>query len=841
MAVVVNNHSTDSRAEMPFQKKKSPTFHSGEPILFPFHHFSNERFFMQKLLVVTSILALLTSVPTVQAQGLHPLGEPNVELAKLWWPEQRSVWTPISWKDHYFKFNVLYNGILICQPAPELRHGAAPWRGHDFMLTFRASADGLPSPFPEMPLATWKIDSGEGIQGWTVGHETPVLWTEYRSQAGIVLKSEMFAHITSSEDVVTALEPHYAWIRLSVAHVDRNLRPESFLMSVQLTRYHIGMTDYGYLVGMNVNPGLAPYPKRLTSEAYSDAGLTGYRIVEPDNKIRMVVLPAEEGRVSFDEMSAGIYNLKVTFKGVVGDHVDLLVPMLPQPREKIDQELTLSYEGALTKSDRYWSRKPETAATFHVPEKFVNEAIEKQIKFASATAEMNFETKEYTYTTAALGYDALWATPTSMVSHMFIDQMGYFDMTKRYSEMFYKNQGTVKAPGNAYQLHPGYFSTPKRFTSVDWLTDHGAVMQQLATHALLTGDKEFINHWTEPLEKACDFIMEYAEATDHGGIEGLLPAAVATDESIPVQAIWNFAWNYKGMLTTVRLFEKIGHPKAAEYKAFLQRFKETFVREYRKAAEVGARWTDSQGRERYMPPMNLSTTSKKYGTHVFYLDCGPMVLVWAELMEPDDPLMVDSVDFFREGPNWKLSTSIRSNGISHNAVDSPLLIYEMSTCEPCYSWNVFHTWKLGDRQKFLEGMYSIMVGAHSQNTYISCEHRHAVQGGVLAFPLTFYIAKLSVIDDQISYGDLHLLRLCPHAWITSEEETRFEKMPTEFGPVNLKFRRSADGKTLDVSFSANWREKPKKIILHVPQMPGLENIVVNGKMYSGVKEINLAL
>ena len=138
-------------------------------------------------------------------------------------------------------------------------------------------------------------------------------------------------------------------------------------------------------------------------------------------------------------------------------------------------------------------------------------------------------------------------------------------------------------------------------------------------------------------------------------------------------------------------------------------------------------------------------------------------------------------------------------------------------------------------------MYSVMVGGISQNTYISSEMRNFVSGNIFSFPLAFYLAKLSVIDDQISYGDLHLMRLCPHAWISSEEETRFEKMPTEFGPVHLKFRRSDDGKTLDVSFHADWREKPNQVVLHAPQMPGLEKIVVNGKSYSGEKEITLDL
>ena len=769
----------------------------------------------------------------------QPPSEPNVELAKLWWPEQFNVWTPVGWKDHTFKFTVLYNGMIICEPAPVLNLRAEPWKGNNFLLTFNASNEGLPKPFPKPPLSIWAMDGGQGIQGWTKGHETPVLWTEYRTSAGIVLKSEVFAHITSNEDVITSIEPIYAWVRLSVTYVDPLRHPETYPVSVQLSKSPLWLGDYcGKNVGIYVDTDKLPYPNKLLAEPYTDKERKGYRITEPDNKVRMIVSPTEDNRISFDEISEGIYNLKVTLKAVVGDHVDLLVPMLPQPPEEIERELAAGYDKALAMSDRYWNDESETAATVHVPEPFFNEALAQNIKFASVIAEKDHVSHDYSYLSGVWGYDVLWETPTSMVSHMFLDQMGYFEMTKKYSEIFYKNQGTVKPPGDAYQPHPGYFNVPKRFTSIDWLTDHGAAMLQLGTHGLLTGDKNFIDYWTEPLEKACDFIIKHSAATGHGGVEGLLPPAVATDEKIQTQAVWNVAWTYKGMVTTVRMFEKNGHPKTAEYKAFLKQYKETFLREYRKVVEEGPRWTDTQGRKRYLPSTLMSNTpaSDMAGeTGPLYLDTGPMVLVWAELMEADDPVMIDIVDFFREGPNWKLW----SGNLHHAACDRPLLIHEMSTCEPCYSWNIFHAWKLGDRQKFLEGMYSVMVGAISQNTYISCEHRHAIQGTLFAFPLAFYLAKLSVIDDQLSHGDLHLLRLCPHAWITSQEDTRFENMPTEFGHVSIIFRRSGDGKTLNVSFKANWRNKPNKTVLHVPQMSGLETIVVNGKSYSGKKELNL--
>lgn len=792
---------------------------------------------MKKLIIYLYLIVIPFPVSSLVAQEICTTYEPNVELAKLWWPEQRNVWTPIGWKDHYFRFNVLYNGMLIVEPAPGFtpRLHSRRWVDQDFLLTFRASTDGQPKPLPADRLSLWKIDGGHGIQGWTKGHETPVLWTEYRSQEGVVLKSEVFAHITSNDDIVTALEPLYAWVRLSVCHVDRLRYPETISMSVQLTKCHVDHGEhYEYAVAVDAMARSAVYPRKLTSEPYVENGLTGYRILEPDDKVRMVVLPTESGRVKFEEMSEGIYNLQIIFKAEEGNYVDMLVPMLPEPRDIIEKEEQLTYDGALTMSDWYWGKKPETAAEFHVPEQFINEALKQSLKFAPIIAEMDYKTREYSYHSGSWGYDLLWTTPTSMVSHMFIDQMGYFDMTKKYSDVFYKNQGTVKPPGDAYQMHAGYFSTHKLLTSIDWLTDHGAVMHQLATHALLSGDKEFIERWTPPLVKACEFLMEASAITGHGGVEGLLPPAVASDEIIPMQAVWNIAWNYKGLLTTIRLLKKTDHPRVGEFIRFAADFKEIFLREYRKVVEDGPKWVDSQGLERYKPSTVMSNIQPPYHIYndAFYLDTGPMVLVWAELMEPDDPIMVDIIDFFREGPNHRLWETM------YHAIDRAILIHEMSSCEPCYSWNVFYSWKLADRQRFLEGMYSIMVGAISQNTYISCEHRDGIQGNLFSFPLAFYLAKLSVIDDQISEGDLHLLRLCPLAWISSEEDTYFENMPTEFGPVNLRFRLSKDRKSLNITFSAKWRESPSNLIIHVPHLPGLERVIINGESYSDLEEIN---
>lgn len=221
-----------------------------------------------------------------------------------------------------------------------------------------------------------------------------------------------------------------------------------------------------------------------------------------------------------------------------------------------------------------------------------------------------------------------------------------------------------------------------------------------------------------------------------------------------------------------------------------------------------------------MIPFALAKEQEWQFRYLFYLDTGPMHLVFAGLMDADDPLMKDAVAWYREGPPTKL---YRPYGdLSH----VPSLRHEMSSWECCYSWNVYHNWQLGDRQRFLEGMYSQWAGAMSQQTYTVCESRGGITSNIFWIP-AMTLARLAVIDDQIKENEVHLLRLMPLAWLRTDKESKFENMPTEFGPVDLTAKIS--GKELQVKFANRFRARPSKVILHIPPVPGLKTVTLNGK------------
>ena len=234
-------------------------------------------------------------------------------------------------------------------------------------------------------------------------------------------------------------------------------------------------------------------------------------------------------------------------------------------------------------------------------------------------------------------------------------------------------------------------------------------------------------------------------------------------------------------------------------------------------------WTDRKGTRHPLVPLSLSAGGDIL--HAFYLDTGPMFLVWAGLMEASDPLMRSSVAFFREGPNTAVFDP------QGNCWQRPVLVHEISSCEPCYSWNVYHSWQLADRYRFLEGMYSLLAGALSRQTYISCETRHGIYGNIFAAPLLVDLVRLSVIDDMIIEDELHLLRLVPPAWLRTERQTRFENMPTEFGTVSIAFKLTGQGDRLEVAYVPKFRYQPQKVVLHVPPVPGLTGVILNGRPF----------
>lgn len=770
------------------------------------------------------------AVPTKAARR-----EINAALANEWWPPLRQVWTPIGWKDHLFRFNCFYNGLIAAEPSwiLAIKNNVRPYEGLGTQLEFIPPDDyGQFYPPPRTPFFMHQRDLGLGEQGW---HDsaTPQLWTNWRLKQGLVVRQSVFAHVPGGVGVESATEPLYAWIRLSVEHVDERSAPQSIPFVIRIAKRHTtpgGVFNLRDGVVVHVDPAQAPLRGPLQAEPNwsPDGRPVPTRILAGDGNVRLATGPLPVGTVSFAETATKrVYDLTVTLPGKKGASVDLLMPMLTQPRADFDAELALGYDGALAESDAYWNETTERGARIEIPEPHMRQLLYRNQKFAEVIAEKSPDTGHYSFLSGSYAYDVLWATPSSMSHHMMLDLFGLHKTSLKYLELFRHNQGTVKPPGQAYEKHPGYFSTPAPLRSIDWTTDHGAIMTSIATHALMSGssrpgaNKAFVENWTEPMIKACEFIKDALKIENHDGVKGLMPPGVASDEGLETQAVWSQAWNYKGLALAVKMLRQIGHPRTEEFDEVREKFREAIVHAYRELMARAPKWTHPDGRKLPVPAADFTPRPPHTYQDAFLLDTGPMILVWAEVFPADDELMRSAVEFFRVGPNQQLF------GVQSNSVSRAVLQHEISTCEPCYSWNIQHSWQLGDREKFLEGMYSMAIGGCSPQTFISSEHRHGIYSMMVTAAHATWCFRQSVVDDQLVEGELHLLRLMPTAWLESGFETVFENMPTVFGPITIKLTMP-DERTLQVEQSAKWRDLPKRVVLHIPPVAGIEQLTING-------------
>jgi len=719
-----------------------------------------------------------------------------------------------------FRYNVLFNGMI--SAVPDLNPRTKAWRGLGCQLGV------VPLNRVDFPgHVTDPQDNGSVIQGW-YDTPAPVLWSEWAAD-GITFREEVFGHVPGGRAVETGVEPLFAWIRLRIHDTMPGLPlPETYGFSLNLRAPYIATGAMSIRYNLAVLRDQARYPRELTTDPAEYDPEAGLRLVEPDGKIRLGIAPGHDGEVVVLPGKPGErdFLIHILMKVKKGNHVDVLLPMIPADREVFDRELAAGHDRALEEANEFWARVPETTARFETTEEQINRTIRNNTRMGEIIAEKDPETGEYAQLTGSWAYADIWATPASMQSVMVYDSMGRHETAEKYLEMYVKAQGTVLPQGDFFEPHPGSLGPPKRVAATVWTSDHGALLWALSEHALLSGDEEWIERMTDPIVKACEFVRYMRNIGGHKGIVGLIPPGVATDMPTKIQSVWADSWNYKGLSTAVRFLKRIGHPRADEFAKEAEDYRKVFVKALREAAAGMPTWTDREGREHHLVPMAVFGAQDFEYRNAFYLDTGPLVAVFAGMVDADDPMMTSTIDWFRNGP---------PTGVYRYDSDCwqvPSLHREMSSCEPCFSWNVFHSHQLGDREHYLEGMYSLFAGAISRQTQTACETRGGVTG-VIGAHLPTWLARLSVIDDQLVEEELHLLRLVPTAWLQTGRESVFERMPTEFGPVMLRAGLDGKGKTLRIVFEPAFRVRPERVVLHVPPVPGLERVLVNGKPIHG--------
>ena len=147
------------------------------------------------------------------------------------------------------------------------------------------------------------------------------------------------------------------------------------------------------------------------------------------------------------------------------------------------------------------------------------------------------------------------------------------------------------------------------------------------------------------------------------------------------------------MASVTQVLLSIHHQDADRWVRERDDYRDVFQAAFQKHLAQTVKWQDRSGKLEPFIPWSFEQISPQE-IHIFYLDCGPMFLGVAGLIDAKDPSMTLAMKWLTEGPNagsadpdWTEFTN------------TPTLRYEMSSVEPCYSWNIYLRFLRNERRQ----------------------------------------------------------------------------------------------------------------------------------------------
>jgi len=784
-----------------------------------------------------------------------PTPEWNAASAAAYWPDQRGHWAPVSWKDHLFDFNVFYNGTVAADPVNiGLNHNVTPEQGifaselrvvpaHSDPHRGDGGADPLGRPAGcDAMLALLQAPDGRQVASWAPGATPRYRLDHALLGAPIVLRQEQFAHLPGGRSVRRGDEPLFLWMRLEV--VDR-IAEICELEHLYVTLTLLGpssLTGMGAFNNINFNfgYGIPAYPLPLVFEGDTDLRRPAFIRQAPPPYAHTgpfrhglrnrLALPGRQKNATarfvrsafFAAQNKFLAHLILKIPARIGARVDLVYPFLPVPDAVLEPELALGYDGALAEAESFWKRELATPTRIQVSEPLLQGWIDQLPRLSAMIAQKHPANGTYGLPSGSHHYEAIWPTPMALQAYA-LDSLGYGAEVDKYLEPFRLNQGRNKPPSPHLDLHPGYIGAPKELTGIDWITDHAAILWAAVNHARFSADPDFIRRWTPAIERAGQFTLDARRVRVRGCFPGILPPAVTNDCGWCLQTIWNNAWHHKALRAAGHFLVQAGRPAGRLFLREADAYRTAFQQAYRRVVAQSATWRAANGDRIPFTPPTLQKARGREAGHAFSLDCGALVLVFGELFPADDPLLDAALRWFREGPQWRIFRRFSSEW------QSPVLDHELSSCEPCYSWNIFISLARGDRAAFTQGFYSLFAAGACRQNFVACETRDGVSGNCFTHGTALLLWRKTLVDEEGS--DLHLLRMAPLAYFDAPG-LEIRQLPTAFGPISLAAHWDPAAGRFRCRLIPPPRPGWKHLRLHLPPLPGLRDVTLNGQRHS---------
>jgi hypothetical protein len=521
----------------------------------------------------------------------------------------------------------------------------------------------------------------------------------------------------------------------------------------------------------------------------------------------------------------------------------------------------LDYESQKNRVVSYWRDLVEKGVIYNVPERKFNEMGRAIIPHIRISVTKDPKSGLYMVPAAAFSYKVY---PNEAVFQtLLLDRLGDFKTSGDYLNTFMELQGSAKLPGTFTGDQKDVFFGTKVDNEYNmterngYNMHHGAVLWGVARHYLYSGDRDWLVKAAPHMIRAAKWIIEQRAQTkilDENGKRvahyGLLPAGALEDVHD-----WQFwytsnAYACMGMESMAKAFEKAGLPEADYFKAEAEAYHKDIRQSIESASEICpvvhlrnntyVPYVPSRPyqRFRYFGPKkseyydryNLGIYPNLRLSAIREALYGPIVLVKAGLISPDEPMADWVLDDWED--NLTLSSS--SNLNVHGWVDDEYWFSRGGMVFQANLQNPVGIYLL--RQEIpatIRGLYDNFVSclypdvnAHTE------EYREWGHGSGPFYKCPDEARFISQVIDLLiveKNEEIWLAAGTPRRWLEAGQKIELNRARTDYGEVSYLLRPGKQPETIEADIRLP--EAPcSKILLFVrsPFQKPIRHVTING-------------
>ncbi len=768
--------------------------------------------------------------------------EPSLQEAMKCWPEMTQQATFIGLKNFPTKFQIYWNGAISCFVGrdcfgdifPPQRNLAQQFEKDQMHMTFGCGK----SPGFEV------IDRSQAAQSLLDGF-LPITVTEWQGD-GITFSIKSFASSLVPDELQNQTpEQALCLSRVVITPVKDSGQGQAHLW--------LNFSGYKCLVSTDKEkPGdvFPVYGRKLRLEAN--------RLIDDEGRIRAAFdVPPGSQLEFFEEYPSAedppsplrlakqkgflknLLHIAVPCKSGRQAAIEIALPYFPVTAENA-MYLERDYDGELKKIIRYWQDLYAQGAVIETPDIFVNNFYKAGLHHIFITADKDAATGKIYAKSSPAWYETIWPN-CAMLTAASLDLRGHHAEAESYLEPFIEWQGVRQPPGMKDVSMKGFFSPPKEYSAIPWVSNHGNILWAICEHYRITRDDKWKARITEPVLSACDWIINQRALTKLNSFgKGLLPAGTVSDDKGSGQYLCTDAYNYRGLRSAADFLKTISHPRADEINQAAIAYREDIREAVRAVVKRNAPVTLENGEKIPFVPAEINQTQpppfdmNNFWPYINYIDVGPMHLVDSGVFESDSDIMRWILRFEEKftvahlrndislTENWCHSICRKGNTPAH------LLRYGVSVVEPFYSPRAAAFFENDDIENYLKVFYHQLASGVSHRTLTPAENRYGVWNLPWADSEYHRMLLRMLVFEQ---GDtLCLLKGIPRRWLERGNHIRVKNQPTSFGTLSFSLSSKLQDKLIEMTLAPPERRYPKEIKIRFrhPAQNLISNVKING-------------